>query len=282
MTAFANPAAGALDTDAPHRPGENLVSLDRGRALGRYRRRGHWAVTWGGVSARPADAEIGLSHYLEVLRSRRLRPLFLGVPDRRPFARRGLYTRPYAQEAVLDLTGIDLSADRYRETMLAVGSAEQSGLLVLPYRPVLEPQVARLVAVDALHRPSVEGWVAVDGDGAVQGVTAWELDGLPGAGAVVRDAGSLWRLRLAAVAPGGDGRSVLGMLIADAISEYRWRGVRALALGFRPVSRHWPVPSQNAVPAARAVVDGFHPDWRTRWLAMPSWWQTPSAVMALR
>lgn len=94
----------------PGAPDEDVrVPLIEGRASGIYRTRWGWAVSEG-VTADRADRELALSGFLDVLRERNLRPLFLDLPDPQPFRRRGFDVGHYADAAVLDLAPVGPAA----------------------------------------------------------------------------------------------------------------------------------------------------------------------------
>ncbi|NMI01666.1 phosphatidylglycerol lysyltransferase domain-containing protein [Pseudonocardia acidicola] len=228
--------------------------------MGRYRRRGRWAITAGGVAAEPRDAELALSNYLDVLREQRLRPLFVGVPDPRPFARRGLYTCPLAQEAaVIALRRFDLADPAMGVVRRAVGAAERAGLRILA-ADAEDPATECRVAVDATGRQlaSVQWCRRGADDGVPLELVSWRCNDEDG--------------------PAGP---TLIALIAAGLADYRARGVASISLG--PGHRDW--WPRGAPRADRAlpgpVIEAFGPRWRTRWLAMLSGWQLPAAWHAL-
>jgi hypothetical protein len=232
------------------------------------------------VRARDGDRELALSGYLDVLRDRRLRPLFTEVADPIPYARRGLDTHPYADAAVLDLAGFDLAAGPLAGLRRDIIAARDR-LVLLPYRPVHSRAVAAF-APSALADTALEAWVALDPAGAVQGVAAWTID-LGGADPdrsradQPREARTL---RLAAAHPLAPAQT-LELLIADAAAEYRDRGVTGLHLGWRARAPWWPTPASTG-GEVRAAVERFGPQWQPRWLALPSAWQLPAAAGVLR
>ncbi len=231
---------------------DHRVPLLGGRASGRYRRRGRWAITPVGVQARPADQELALSGYLDVLRAEHLLPLFTDVADPVPFARRGLDTHRYAAEAVLEPARFDLAAtdraDLARDVLVA-----RRRLVVLPR-----------------HDDAVAGetWMAVDTHGTVQGSTTWtpSSDGCRSMAAIM----------VGPHAPAGTAE----LLVADAVAEYRDRGVDRLELG-RRCAPWWPGGSRVATGELRSVVDRFEPRWQPRWLALYSRWLLPAAALVL-
>jgi lysylphosphatidylglycerol synthetase-like protein (DUF2156 family) len=233
---------------------DHSVPLLGGRATARYRRFGRWAIASTGVHAGPEDQELALSAYLDVLRADRLRPLFTDVADRAPFARRGLDTYRYAAEAVLDLARFDL------------GSAGHGDLA----HDVLGAR--RRLVVLSRHDDTVAGetWTGVDTHGTVQGAATWIASGEDGTR-------SLAAIVVGPCAPAG----TVELLIADAVAEYRDRGVARLELGRRSAP-WWPGDHRVATGGARAVVERFEPRWQPRWLALCSLWLLPAAAAVLR
>jgi lysylphosphatidylglycerol synthetase-like protein (DUF2156 family) len=232
---------------------DHLVPLLGGRATARYRRCGRWAITSYGVCAHRADQELALSGYLDVLRAGRLRPLFTDVADQVPFGRRGLDTYRYAEEAVLEPARFDLATaghgDLARDVLVA-----RRRLVVLP-----------------CHDEAIAGetWTAVDTHGTVHGTTTWVPSGAVGTHSMVT-------IMVDPHAPAGTAE----LLIADAVAEYRDRGVARLELGRRSAP-WWPGGRRVATGEPRAVVDRFEPQWQPRWLALYSLWLLPAAVVAL-
>lgn len=257
------------------------VPLLGGKAQAVYRRRGRWAISDGGVRADAGSAELALSEYLEVLRARRLRPLILGVADRSPYTRRGLYTHRYASGAVVDLAGGD-PATAAGEAPRDLEAADRSGVQVVPYRPAHAAQVARFAPGASRTTPDAEAWVAVQADGTVVGIAVWSLLANPGngTGAAGALAGAVRRLEVAAVHPQAPAE-VNGALVAEAVDEYSRRGESALELGWMSAGPWWP-PAGPAAPAALLpVLARLRPRWQDRWLAVPEGWQLPAAAWAL-
>ena len=233
---------------------DHRVPLLGGRATGYYRRCGRWAITSAGVCARPADQELGLSGYLDVLRAGRLRPLFTDVDDQVPFARRGLDTCRYADEAVLEPDRFDLATADHGDLAGDVLAARRR-LVVLPH-----------------HHDTVVGetWTAVDTHGTVHGTTTW-----------IRSGADKIRSMAAMVVHPEAPICTAELLIADAVAEYRDRGVVRLELGRRSAP-WWPADHRVVTGERRAVVDRFEPQWQPRWLALYSSWLLPAAAVALR
>lgn len=248
------------------------VLLADGRSRGRYRRRWGWAITPGGVDADDADREIALSGFLDVLRERRLRPLFTDLADPSPYARRGLDTHHYADAAVLDLAEPD-PASAGDAGLHADLAAAQARLTVLPFRPVHCSVVDALVSC-APAGVVVETFVAVDAAGTVQGVAVWST----------QEGGSskgVCALRLTTTQPTAPAATV-ELLVADAARRFRGRGIHRLYLGWRSRGPWWPLPA-TATPqdGHTAAVARFALDWQPRWLALPSTWQLPAASAVL-
>lgn len=284
-----------LDQHAPDRaphtprtaPQVHRVRLRGGRAGACYRQRGRWAITPpGGVWADGDDRELALSAYLDVLRERRLRPLFTGLVEPLPYTRRGLAAHHYADDAVLGLTAADQPGSDAAAVLRRDLLAARAGLTVLPYHPRHRGAVATLIAgvpsevVRAEPMPGgmVEMWVAVDASGVVCGVAAWDAGcGLdPGRGVVDRPGTgrSLCRVAASPHAPG----STVELLLLDAVAGFRTRGVTRLHLGRRARAPWWQAPGSQPSGRTWAALEGCGPRWCARWLALPSPWQLPAAA----
>jgi lysylphosphatidylglycerol synthetase-like protein (DUF2156 family) len=234
--------------------GGHRVPLLGGRASGRYRRRGRWAVTSGGVHARRADQELALSGYLDVLRADRLLPLFTDVLDPAPFRRRGLDTHRYAREAVVEPARFDLAAADRGDLARDVVAARR-----------------RLVVLPGPGDPAGgESWTAVDTHGVVYGAARWTRSGADGTR-------SMTRIVVHPDAPAGTAE----LLVADAVAEYRDRGVARLELG-RRCAPWWPANHRADTGPRHAVLVRFEPRWEPRWLALYSSWLLPAAAIVLR
>lgn len=206
------------------------------------------------MCAQRVDQELALSSYLDVLRADRLRPLFTDVADRVPFARRGLDTYRYAEEAVLEPACFDLASPDHGGLARDVVVARRR-LVVLPRND---------------DTAAGEAWTAVDTRGTVHGTATWVHSGADGTR-------SLATMVVEPEAPGGTAE----LLIADAVAEYHDRGVIRLELGRRSAP-WWTADHRVVTGERRAVVDRFAPRWQPRWLALHSVWSLPAAAVVLR
>ncbi len=255
-------------------PRAGRVDLLDGRAAARYRQRWGWAITPGGVVAAGRDQELALSTYLDVLWARRLRPLFVELTDPRPFARRGLDTYHYADEAVLDLASFDLTGEPAAALRQDVITARDH-LVVLPLQDGDRDCAAALAPVAALHGDGLEAWVAVDPIGHVRGVAVWSTDQARTVGG--RPGRSLRRIAVDAHAPA----HTVELLVADAADEYRGT-TPSLHLAWRSRAPWWPVRREGPGRAdVNAPLARFGARWRSRWLALPSSSQLPLAAAVL-
>jgi len=257
-------------------PHAERVDLLDGRAAARYRQRWGWAITTGGVVASGPDRELALSTYLDVLWARR--PLFVELADPRPYARRGLDTYHYADEAVLDLASFDLTSDRAAALRRDVNTA-RNHLVVLPLQDNDLDAVAALAPVGTLRGDGLETWLAVDTLGLIRGVAVWSTDQDRPDGH-----GPSRSLRRIAVDPHGPAHTV-ELLVADAVDEYR-ATTTCLRLAWRSRAPWWPArrgcgPDRASRPDAVLALARFGARWRSRWLALPASWQLPLAALVL-
>ncbi|MGH3435892.1 MAG: hypothetical protein ACRDRN_05430 [Sciscionella sp.] len=267
-------------------PGYELVPLLDARAVGGYLHRGRWALTPGDVAAEPRDSERALSTYLDVLRERRLRPVFAAICDPRPYGRRGFFTAPSVDEAVIDLRA-EPSAGLSAALRRSVNAAARAGLLVLRCRAHHSTQVATLAAGAGSSRV---GYGVAGRDSPIGGSVFDEDTALAECRVVVDSEGrvrafAIWRsyaagtCRLldgivsAASAPG----YAVDLLIAAGIAEFHGRELSKLSLGDLPVTS----AAGKRARSWRSYLERFRPAWQPRWVALLSGRQFPAAALAL-
>lgn len=155
--------------------------------------------------------------------------------------------------------------------------------MVLPCRQIHRGAVDALFPAAPGHGGGGETWVAVDRHGDVRGAATWTASG-PGGGPG-SDRSERTRTLVAAAAHRLVSPGAGELLIADAVAEYRDRGVTCLELGRRRRAVWWPGLGDDLRPDVRrpagTVVDRFGQPWQPRWLALHSGWALPAAAAAL-
>jgi phosphatidylglycerol lysyltransferase len=250
-----------------------------------------WAVTAGDVVAPEGLTEQALSEYLDALRGRRLRPVFVAVSDPAPLQRRGFHVSEIADEAVLDLTGFSLAGSKRANLRHSVTSARRAGLSIAPYSPRYDAQLAEVSAewlrtkrggelgftlsrlddvAGQLGDHNTDLWVLLDGADRVQAWCTWRHY-LGDRGRVV----DMMRRRTNAPNPAMD------LLLAGTLEHYRDAGVELASLASVPRTHGSAAERIYPTRSLRAYKQKFDPRWEPRWLAVPSAWQQPFALAAV-
>ncbi|HEV7205332.1 MAG TPA: phosphatidylglycerol lysyltransferase domain-containing protein [Jatrophihabitans sp.] len=272
-------------------PDVETVELVGGAGLSGYARRGRWAVTPGDVVAPEHWTEEALDEYLDVLRSRRLRPAFLAVADVEPLRRRGFDVTEIADEAVIDLASFSLAGSKRANIRHSTTSARRAGLVVRPFDERDAPQIEEISrewlrtkrggemgftlsryeeVSDQVHDHSADLWVTVDASDRVQAWCTWRHY-LGGQGRVL----DVMRRRPDAPNPAMDG------LMATVLENYRDAGLSLASLASVPRGHGDLAERVYPTRSLRAYKQKFAPRWETRWLAVPAARQRLFALMAV-
>ncbi|MGH8963119.1 MAG: phosphatidylglycerol lysyltransferase domain-containing protein [Jatrophihabitantaceae bacterium] len=272
-------------------PEVHVIDLVDGYGAAGFVRRRRWAVTPGDVVAPPALAESALAQFLAELHERRLRAAFMAVSDPEPYLDRGFAVNEVADEAVIDLPSFSLSGSKRANVRHAVTSARRAGLLVVPYAPWQDEQLAEvscewlstkrggelgftLTRHDDVAAQLTDGttdlWAVVDRTGRVQAWCTWRHY-LGGQGRVI----DVMRRRPHAPNPAMD------FLLATTLEQYRDAGLTLASLASVP--RDHGATAERVYPTRtlRSYKQKFAPRWEPRWLAVPHAWQRPLALLAI-
>jgi phosphatidylglycerol lysyltransferase len=272
-------------------PEVEVIDLVDGYGAAGYARRRRWAVTPGDVVAPAAMTESALSEYVAEVRRRGLRPAFMAISDPEPYLRRGFAVNEIADEAVIDLPSFGLGGSARANVRHAVTSARRAGLLVLPYAPWQDGQLAAisrewlstkrggelgftLSRHDDVAAQLADGatdlWCAVDPTGQIQAWCTWRHY-LGGQGRVI----DVMRRRPHAPNPAMD------FLLATTLEHYRDAGLDRASLASVPRDHGAAADRVYPTRSLRSYKQKFAPRWEPRWLAVPHAWQRSLAMLAI-
>lgn len=280
---------------------------ESGTAYTAYRQVGAVAVALGDPVGPPQEVPKEIREFTSFAEENGWHPVFYQVlPDYLPDYRgQGLTVLKIGEEAIVDLEGLSLSGQRWKEVRYSVNKARQAGLMVRFYEPPLAPSL-----LDALEEVS-DDWLAVRRGGEKGFSLGWfsrkHLVHLPVATVEDRH-GRVWAfanfvpmynlpqaspdmLRYRRGAPTG----TIDLLLVESAFYYRQKGYRVLNLGLAPLAS---VNAENQegltartvaliyrnVPNLRGLYhfkNKYHPTWEPRYLVYPGAVNLPVVALAV-
>jgi len=267
-------------------PAREVHELPNGGLVG-FVRTGRWAVMATDPIAPPGAGGQTLDHALELIGRLRLRPLVLATADAAAHRDRGLWTMPIADDALIDLDGFTLAGGGRANVRHSVSAARRAGLSVVPWSPSMTSAAAQVSAAwlstkrggemgftlgrfDPDAMATLDGRVAVDGDGRIVALTTWHRfdDGR---------ARVLDLMRRSPTAP----NPAMDLLIAECLREFAADGVRTASLGSVPRSHGALAERVYPTASLRRYKDKFAPQWEPRHLVTPSRRHLPAGLLAI-
>lgn len=266
--------------------GRSTIELDCGGATG-IMRFGRLAVMATEPLAPPGEEDTALDELLEVLKGRGLRPVFAAVVDEDRFRRRGLHTRPIAEDAIIDLDGFSFAGKRRASIRHSVASAHRGGLRVVPWSP-RHAEGAEAVSAqwlstkrggemgftlgrfDPAAMDSLDCRLAVDDDDRVVGLVTWHR----------YDAGRSTVLDLMRRLPDAP-NPTMDLLVAESLLEFSRAGVERASLGSVPLSGGELAERVYPTRSLWRYKSKFAPTWETRHLVVPTRRSLPFALRAM-
>lgn len=272
-------------------PDVHVVDLLDGLGAAGFAKQGRWAVSPGEPVAPPHLAAEALDEYLERVRQRRLRPVFIAVSDPEPFRERGMTVCEISDEAVLDLASFSLAGPKRANLRHSVTSARRHGLTFAPFHPRVAGQLREISqawlatkrggelgftlsrhddVTYQLGEGATDLWTVLDGAGEVQAWCTWRHY-LGGRARVI----DVMRRRPDAPNPAMD------FLLASSLEAYRDQGLDLASLAGVPRPRGDVAERVYPTKSLRSYKQKFHPRWEPRWMAVPKRRHEFPALMAI-
>jgi len=267
-------------------PGRCVVDLPNDGVAGVVVK-GRTAVMATDPVARPGHEEQSLTALLDILKGRGLRPVFAAVTDPAPYLQRGFFSRPVAEDAMIDLTNFSLSGKRRSGIRHSVTSAGKAGLQVVPWSEELADG-ARLVSTawldtkrggemgftlgrfDPERLSTLDCRLALDETGRVIGLGTWHpFD--DGRGRV------LDLMRRLPDAP----NPTIDLLIAESLLDFARGGVALASLGSVPLSHGTVAERWYPTRSLWRYKAKFDPSWEMRHIVVSARPQMASALRAV-
>nr|WP_256371635.1 bifunctional lysylphosphatidylglycerol flippase/synthetase MprF [Tabrizicola sp. YIM 78059] len=275
-----------------------LIFSDDGRGFVMFGVAGRSWIAYGGPVG-PADAagEAALT-FVEAARQAGARPVFyeVGVDDVPLMLELGLMLHKMGEEAVVELTGFSLDGPERKKLRAAHARAVRDGLTLQIVQPPHDPAlIAELRAIsDAwlrTKRAREKGFSVGRFDPSWLG--RWRLALVRRQGRIVafahilttrsRAMATIDLMRHSDAAPG----TTMEFLFTELMLKLKGQGYRAFSLGMAPLSGLAPERSRRLWDRFGALIyrrggnfynfaglrvfkEKFHPDWRPRYLAVPS------------
>ncbi|HYK95641.1 MAG TPA: DUF2156 domain-containing protein [Candidatus Dormibacteraeota bacterium] len=277
-----------------------------------YARAGRTAIALGDPAGAPASADQTLIEWVRHCRRLDWIPAVYQASDElaRVLRSRGWFTCRIGGEAIVDPLAFDLGSSRLANVRHTVTRSRKAGLGTACWRPGVDPDPPG---------PSLDALANLDSEwrrtaGLALGFTVGRFDqarlegsllaaavdqaGTPAAFVLLRPTGADggWMLDLIRRDRGSAPGAVEACLVA-AVEALAVEGVRSVSLGLVPLggpSTATDATAERLLATAARIIrpaydvrgltffkDKFAPAWVPRYLAVPTWWDVPFALIAL-